>query len=310
VRSIAHAQREIVVSSGAIGSPKLLMVSGIGPADELRTLGIDVHSDVPGVGKNLQEHAYAPMLYGVTVPTLNLDRGSKKAQIKHGLNFVLFRRGPVTSGGVHAVVFAPDAPGSTYPECEILFAPFGVLGRAEEQKDPDEIATVHHDVHDMQLAAVAAVTVLPSVLHPKSRGTVTLRSANPADPPRIQLEMLGDPADIATLTSACRRVRAILDAPSMKPFVASEIHPGPRIDSDESFAAYFRATCFRGNHPAGTCKMGADDTAVVDPELRVRGIEGLRVVDASVMPTLISGHLNAPTVMIAERAADLIKEAS
>jgi choline dehydrogenase len=303
--STVRARREVILAAGAIASPRLLMLSGIGPSDELAAQGIATRVESPGVGSNLQEHPYAPMMFGVTVPTLNVDTTSVTAMIRHGIDFLVFRRGPVTSGAVHAVVFAKTDPSIDVPQTEILFAPFGVMGATSENDDGHE--EVAHDVHDMQLSAVAAVTVYPSVLHPKARGRIRLRSADPADPPVIEHEMLSHDEDVRALIRSCRAAREIFGTEAMKPFVATEMMPGNAVNTDEEFGAFFQMASFGGFHPAGTCRMGSDTGAVVDPELGVRGVDGLRVVDASVIPTLPSGHTNAPVIMIAERAADLIR---
>lgn len=303
---VAHARCEVILAAGALASPKLLMLSGVGPADDLDRLGIHIVAPSPGVGKNLQEHPYAPMMFGVTIPTLNVDT-SPRALIRHGLEFLIRRRGPVTSGGVHAVVFARTDPDSDIPEVEILFAPFGVhsgVGEAGDHEAGDEIS---HDVHAMKLVSVAAVTVYPSVLHPSGRGVLRLRSADPADPPIIEHHLIGDEADRVALRDACRMVRDIFSRPALRPLVAKELVPGSPVQTDEQFDLFLRGAAFGGQHPISTCRMGSDGHAVVDARLRVRGVEGLRVVDASVMPSLVSGHTNAATIMIAEKASDLIR---
>jgi choline dehydrogenase len=296
--SQATARREVVLSTGSYASPKLLMLSGIGPADELRKHGIEILVDRPEVGRNLQEHPYTAMMFEVNVPTLNLDM-RPTMMVKHGLNFVFRRRGPVTSGGVHSVVFGRVSSESALPDYELLFAPFSVAS------DPDT-----HDVHEMNLSPVPSVMVTPSVCHPHSRGAVTLRSADPADKPVIELKVMGDARDVATLTAACRTVRAIFGSDPLKPHVERELVPGDAVNTEEEFEAFLRGASFIGNHPVATCRMGGDDASVVDPALRVRGVEGLRVIDASVIPTLISGHTNAPTIMLAEKGAALIRSES
>jgi choline dehydrogenase len=305
----ARASREVIVAAGSIGSPKLLMLSGVGPTDDLHRLGIPVVADSPYVGKNLQEHPYLSMIFGVTIPTLNRDTTSLTAVIKHGFNFLVFRRGPVTSGSVHAVVFSRSDPDMEEPNTEIVFSPFGVAG-ATITDDQGRIAEVEHDVHDMRLSAVSSVTAYPSVLHPYSRGEVRLRSAKVQDPPLIDFKMFDDPRDTAALIRSVRQAREIFGTEALKPYVASEMVPGDAVNSDEELAAYFQVASFGGYHPVGTCKMGTDDAAVVTPDLRVKGVDGLRVVDASVVPTLPSGHTNAVAIMIAEKAADMVKAAN
>jgi choline dehydrogenase len=301
VRTV-DARREVVLAAGAFGSPKLLMLSGVGPADHLRELGIPVVADRREVGANLQEHPYAPMMYGVTVPTMNVDT-SPWAMVKHGVNFLVRRRGPVTSGGVHAVVFERLDPDAPLPQIELLFAPFGVSSSSEEEEAEGEFS---HDVHGMRLRAVASASVYPSVTHPASRGTVRLRSADPHDAPVIDFQMLGEPGDVAMLMGAVRKVREIFGADALKPYVAKEMVPGDAVNDDAELEGFLRAACFGGNHPVATCRMGGDDASVVDTELRVRGVDALRVVDGAAMPALITGHTNGPIVMMAEKASDLI----
>jgi choline dehydrogenase len=153
----------------------------------------------------------------------------------------------------------------------------------------------------------AAVQSTAWLCHPASRGAITLRSADPSDSPVIRHNLIGDPSDIVTLTAGARLLREIFQQDAFRPYVTGEISPGPAVQSDADWEAYLRGHAHRGNHPSGTCKMGVDELAVVDPALRVRGVEALRVVDASVMPNLITGHTNAPVIMIAERAADLVR---
>jgi len=303
---VASAKREVILAAGSLATPKLLMLSGIGPAEHLREHGIGVLVDCPYVGANLQEHPYAPMMFGVNVQTLNEETKSVRSMIKHGVDFVLFRRGPVTSGGVHAVVFAKSSPEDTVPQIEVLFSPFGVAGQSVTDES-GETSEIDHDVHNMQLMAVSSVTVYPSVLHPRTRGSVRLRSDDPAAAPVIELRMFADPRDQAALIRSCRAAREMFGTAALKPFVVSEMVPGEQVNTDEEFAAFFAMASFGGFHPAGTCKMGDGDDTVVDSELRVRSVDRLRVVDASVIPTLPSGHTNAPVIMIAERASDIIR---
>src|SRR5262249_46422323 len=159
-------------------------------------------------------------------------------------------------------------------------------------------------VNEMTPMKISTCMALPSVSHPKARGRVTLHSARAQDKPRIEHRLLSEPDDIGTLTAVCRFTRQIFQCDALRPYVVEDYLPGNKIQSDSDWETYFRSYSWRGEHPVGTCKMGTDEMAVVDPTLRVRGVDGLRVVDASVMPTLITGHTNAPTVMLAERASD------
>jgi choline dehydrogenase len=304
-RERVEARREVIVSAGAIATPKLLMLSGLGPLDVLKGHQIPVLVELPGVGTNLQEHIYSTMIYGVNVPTINMEL-TAKGMLKHGLDFAIRGRGAVTTAAAHALVFGTLGENRTRPDYEIIFGPLGMSGDTPSS-DAGEGVNYRHDVHELRPMKVSSVMAMPSVSHPRARGRVVLRSADPKDKPLIQHELLADPKDIAELTQVCRITRSIFDSDAMRPYVVDEMLPGPQVVSDDDWESYFRSHSWRGEHPAGTCRIGGDDMPVVDPRLRVRGVSGLRVVDASVMPTLISGHTNAPTVMIAERAADLIR---
>jgi len=304
-RERARARREVIVSTGAIASPKVLMLSGVGPANILKEHGIPVLVELPGVGENLQEHIYSTMIYGVNVPTINMEL-TAKGIVKHGLDFAVRGRGAVTTAAAHALVFGALHPGQERPDYEVIFGPLGLAGDAPSD-DAGEGVKYRHDVHELKPMQVSSVMALPSVSHPRARGRVILRSSDPHDKPVVAHELLADLQDIADLTEVCRITRSVFAADAMRPYIVNEMLPGPTVQSDADWEAYFRSHSWRGEHPSGTCRIGVDEMAVVDPRLRVHHVEGLRVVDASVMPTLISGHTNAPTVMIAERAADLIR---
>jgi choline dehydrogenase len=303
-----RVEREVILATGALASPKLLMLSGIGPADVLREHGIEVRVESPGVGGNLQEHIYATMVYSVNIPTLNMEL-TPKGFLRHGLDFVVRGRGAVTVAAAHSLAFGRLAADHGRPDYEIIFAPLGLSG-ATPGHDAGDGVEYRHDVNEMTPMKISTCMALPSVSHPKARGRVTLHSARAEDKPRIEHRLLAEPDDIATLTAVCRFTRQIFQCDALRPYVVDEYLPGDKIQSDADWDTYFRSYSWRGEHPVGTCKMGADELAVVDPALRVRGVEGLRVVDASVMPTLITGHTNAPTVMLAERASDIIRAAA
>ncbi|MET0896087.1 MAG: GMC family oxidoreductase N-terminal domain-containing protein [Acidimicrobiia bacterium] len=300
-----EARREVILCAGAIASPKMLMLSGIGPKATLAEHGLDLVLDSPEVGRNLQEHIYTSMVFNVNVSTLNVEL-NPKGIAKHGLDFVFRGRGAVTVAAAHAMVFDRLSPASTRPDFEVIFAPMGLSGSAPAA-DAGEGIEYRHDVHELRPMTVSTCMTLPSVCHPRARGVVTLHSGDPHAKPKIVHELLADPADIRDLTAVCRRVREVMAQDAMRPYLVGEMMPGPAVETDDQWEQYLRGFAWRGEHPIGTCRMGSDEQAVVDPQLRVRGIDGLRVVDASVMPTLISGHTNAPTVMIAERASDLIR---
>ncbi|OLO25796.1 hypothetical protein PZ61_0235775 [Streptomyces sp. MNU77] len=297
---LARCRGEVVLAAGALASPKLLMLSGVGAVGQLREHGVPVVADSPEVGRNLQEHAYAAMMYGVTLRTLNQEL-TPAGVIRHGLDFVLRGRGAATSPTAHALVFAGDGAGGRTGH-EVIFSPFGVKGAADAGSGREHV----HDVHAMELVRTSSVTVYPSILHPRTRGSVELRGADPALKPVIRHGLLADAGDVASLVSACRDVREIMRAPAMRALVTAEELPGHRVETDQEWRDYLRSYAFRGEHPVGTCRMGSDGTAVVDPALRVRGVTALRVVDASVMPAMPSGNTNAPTVMIGEKGAALL----
>jgi len=316
----ARTAGEVILSAGTMASPKLLMVSGVGPAQRLTELGIPVVADSPMVGENLQEHPYAHMLYGVTVKTLNREI-TPWGMVKHGLDFVVRGRGAVTAAMSHAMVFAGEGDRT---ETEIIFAPIGVNGRTKkvehaEPKDGKELteyekfqatlaasASYEHDVHDMQLLRTSSVIVIPSVTHPKGRGRIGLRSADPEANPTIDHELIGHPDDLQGLVDSCLTAREIFNQPAMRKYVTSEELPGAVAATEDDLRQWLRTFAHRGSHAAGSVRMGSDSEAPLDTDLRVRGVEGLRVIDASVMPTLTAGNTNAPVIMIAEKGADLI----
>jgi choline dehydrogenase len=297
----ANARRRVILAAGAIETPKLLLLSGIGPAEELRGLGIDVVADVPGVGRNLQEHPLTGITVGVNVPTLNVEL-TPAGVLRHGLAFALRGTGAATTPPTHAILFGKLAEDHRRPDFELLFAPFALTASTRTSGPP----RLHGALQPM---AAPAVRVGVWSCHPKARGSLTLRSRSPLDPPVIDHEVLGATEDVAVLTAAARRAREILGADAFRGYVTEELAPGPGVRSDEEWEAFLRRGTGRGFHPVGTCRMGTGSDAVVTPKLAVVGVDGLSVADASVMPTLISGHTNAPVMMIAERAADLIRTA-
>jgi choline dehydrogenase len=301
-----RAEREVILSAGAFASPRLLQLSGIGPEDELRQHGISVVAANPGVGVNLQEHPLTVLLHRVNVRTLNQELTIGRV-VRHGWDFVRRGRGAVTSPAAHALLLAQSPVRGEASWFQAMFSPFGVIGKPSANKKADASGEISHDVHAMQLLRESSLTTYPCLLHPRARGTVRLRSGNPADPPAIRHDLLANPDDLADLREAARETRALFDTAAFRPYVEEELRPGVAVRSDDDWADYLRTNTFRSNHPVGTARMGSDDEAAVDPNLRVRGVDNLRVVDASVMPTLPSGNTNAATIMIAERAADLIR---
>jgi choline dehydrogenase-like flavoprotein len=298
-RLSARAAAEVIVSAGALSSPKLLMLSGIGPAEHLQALGIGVCVDRPAVGTNLQEHAYGLMRYRTSAGTLGEELRPLRA-IRHAVNFLTRGEGALTLAGGAAVVFAPIS-GERPTETEIILMPVGMeFGQNADTEDT-------HGLYDVKIVP-NRVMLYPSFVHPTGRGTVRLASADPSATPVIEHSLVGGD-DMTALIAACRQAREIFRTPVMKARQVVEELPGYDVQTDAHWTEYLRRQSFRPYHPVGTCRMGSDDGAVVDPELRVRDIEGLRVVDASVFPTITSGNTNAPVIMVAERAADLVRSA-
>ena len=309
-RIVERSSRDVIVSAGSLMTPKVLMLSGVGPSAELESFGITAVHDLPGVGSNLQEHPMCPMIFNVNVQTINMEL-NLKSFLKHGWEYLLHGTGPASSGVCHVLLFLDTESSSERPNIEAGFAPLGMVGAdagdtAKEQLD----SAGYHDVENMQLMGRPSCTVIVQMLHPRSRGRVSLRSASPADLPVIRHQLLGSEQDIKDLMEGCRAVRRVFETDPLARHVVSEALPGPAIQSDEEFEAFLRMAAWGAQHPVGTCKMGTDDMSVVSPELNVHGIENLRVVDASIMPTSPSGNTNAATVMIAEKASDLIKAAA
>lgn len=282
------ARREVILSAGAFGSPQLLLLSGIGPEAELRAHGIAVRKDLPGVGQNLQDHLDYTISYtspGRDVVGLN-PRGLMQLA-KAGLQWRETGEGLFASPMAEAGAFLRSTPGIDRPDLQLHF----VVGIVD-----DHMRKLHWS--DGWSAHVC-------VLRPESRGSVGLTDSRPTSPPRIDPGFLSAPSDLALLKRGARRMEEILAAPALAPWRGRRLYP--HDGSDAALEADIRSRADTIYHPVGTCRMGRDPGAVVDPELRVHGIDGLRVVDASVMPRLIGGNTNAPTIMIAERAADLIR---
>ncbi|SHO66552.1 Choline dehydrogenase [Pseudoxanthobacter soli DSM 19599] len=287
-----RASREVVVTSGAIGSPKLLMLSGIGPSAHLASHGIQTQVDLPGVGQNLHDHLDVFMMYNVK----NVDSydAYKKARrkIMPGLQYALFRNGPVAGTIVEGGAFCATSKDLPAPDLQYHFLPgTGV----EEVNDTAETVTGN------------GCTLNGYFMHPRARGAVTLKSADPRVPPSIDPNFLGDPYDVERTIDCVKVGQEIMSQPSMAKFIVNEFMPGTRVRSRADYEALVRKIGRSGYHPVGTCKMGQDEMAVVDPQLRVHGVDGLRVADSSIMPRLVSGNTNAPSIMIGERASDFIR---
>ena len=283
------ARREVIVCAGSIQSPQVLMLSGVGDAAALRKLGIEVQHDLPAVGRNLHDHLAVGVLmetrntesYGISWPTL--PRGAWNL-----LQYALFRNGPLASNVFESNAFIRSAPGLSRPDLQIVFQP------ARRNKGTFPLPLGHG-------FAVNAV-----LLYPQSRGSITLASANPRDYPLIDPNLLGSSEDLAPLVRGVMLARRILAAPSFARYHGTEVAPGPAIEGSAAVAEYVRRASSTVHHPVSTCRMGPGENSVVDAQLRVHGIDALRVVDASVFPSIIGGNTNATVVMIAEKAADLM----
>lgn len=285
---VVRVRREVILSAGTIASPQLLMLSGIGDTAELGSFGPVAHH-LPGVGKNLQDHVGVYLTYRVDQPTYNSEAGLFKSAL-HGLNWLLRGRGPGTAPGAQAMAFVKSDAAQPDPDLQLHFTPIGY------KLTPDELIILKDPV----------VTGIPNVSRPASRGHLALRSGDFRDPPRIFSRLLDAESDVRALIAGCRRIREIFAAPPLAHHVVEEMAPGKHDMTDRDWEEFLRRESVTVFHPVGTCKMGNDPMAVVDSSLRVNGIAGLRVVDASIMPHLVGGNTNAPAMMIGERGADLI----
>ncbi|HYZ21718.1 MAG TPA: GMC family oxidoreductase N-terminal domain-containing protein [Rhodopila sp.] len=287
----ARAHREVILSGGAVNSPHLLQISGVGPARHLQAIGVPVVHDLPAVGANLQDHYVARISHRVrgSVSINRLSRGALLA--REVVRFAVEGRGALTFGVTTAQVFCRSSPEKASPDLQLLFTPASydqAKFLALEQKD--------------------GMTVAVCPVRPDSRGTIMARSADPAEPPSITPNYLSDLADARVLIAGMRFTREIFAAPAIARYSVAETLPGPSVSTDDQLLAYAKQYGTTIYHPVGTCRMGEGPGAVVDSRLRVHGLGGLRVIDASVMPTLTTGNTNAPTIMIGEKGAAMIKE--
>lgn len=288
--NLEHAKTcgEVIVSAGALKSPQLLLLSGIGPKAELERLDISVRADLPGVGKNLQDHLHTRVRCEITEPLTfsGLNHEQKSAAIQE---YASHRSGLLASNFLEAGAFVKSAPEETIPGLQLFF--LMIL----PPDYPEAGATNRH-----------GITLTAYINRPASRGTLTLASSNPLDRPLIDFNYFSEAEDIRCAVAGVRWNLKILYAKAFDGIRGTELAPGLQMRSNADLEAFVRRTASTTWHPAGTCKMGNDAAAVVDSRLRVRGIEGLRVVDASIMPTIVSGNTNAPTIMIAEKGADML----
>ncbi|MFZ5558913.1 MAG: GMC family oxidoreductase [Pseudomonadota bacterium] len=286
-----RAAREVILAAGALQSPQLLQLSGIGRGSLLQEFGIPVVKDLPGVGENLQDHLQLRVIYKVKKPiTTNDELASLWGRMKMGLKWLLFRRGPLAIGINQGGLFTRVLPESATPDVQFHFA------------------SLSADMAGAKPHPWSGCTFSVCQLRPTSRGVVRIKSRDPKEPPSMQPNYLSTELDARCAVESIRFTRRLARAPALEPYIGDEYRPGEASASDGElldFARQHGATIF---HPSGTCKMGSDPMAVVDDRLRVHGVAGLRVVDCSIMPTLVSGNTNSPVVMIAEKASDMILE--
>lgn len=279
------AEREVIVAGGAVNSPQLLMLSGIGPGEELRRAGVGVRHELPGVGKNLQDHVMVSVGYLCTKPVSMASAES----LGNVLRYLLFRGGPLASNVAEAGIFRRTRGGLNEPDLQLLFGP------------------AYYVNHGLRPRKEHCFGFGPTLVTPESRGSVTLKSGNPLEAPAIRANYFSTAADMRVVVEGVKLSRQIAHTKAFAGFRGDELHPGASVQSDEEIGEFIRAEAETLYHPVGTCRMGSDAMAVVDAQLRVRGVERLRVVDASVMPRIPCGNTNAPTIMIAEKAADILR---
>ncbi|MGC1523949.1 MAG: GMC family oxidoreductase N-terminal domain-containing protein [Steroidobacteraceae bacterium] len=286
---VVQAHREIVLTAGAIQSPQLLMLSGIGEGRHLATLGLKVQHDLPGVGRNLHDHLASPVHMRTQNPvSYGVSLRAMPRNLRNIAEYLLFRRGPLANNVFESAAFVKSSPELDRPDIQLVFQP-------ARRPGPSFPYPVGH-----------GFAISPVGLYPRSRGRITLASPDPFDAPLIDPNLLSAPEDLSPLISGMRLVREIFASSAFAKYRAQEAAPGSAVKSDADLAAYVRAEAYTVHHPVSTCRMGNDAGAVVDPELRVVGLENLRVADASVFPSIIGGNTNAAVVMIAEKASDLI----
>ncbi len=289
----ANAAREVVLCAGAFNTPQLLMLSGVGPADHLKSMGIKPVVDAPGVGKNLQDHL------GVWISWSRTSPGRFHAEMRFDrMAFSMLRAyflgtgpGTIVPGGLHA--FVKVEADADVPDIEFMF-----------HTVPPQTKLWFPGV---SAAYQDAYAIRPTLLHPESRGEILLRSDDPLDSPRIVYNFFSAPGDLPRLVAGFKRAREVGEQPAMAPYRQNEASPGPKCMSDADIETFIRRTALTAHHPCGTCKMGLDAMSPLDPAMRLRGVNGLRVADASAMPDIVSAHINACVLMMGEKAADLIQ---
>jgi choline dehydrogenase len=291
---IAHARREVIVSGGAYGSPQLLQLSGVGPAQHLSDMGIDVVRDIPGVGSNLQDHFNTFCTYRISK---NLSMNALQYSLPHrllaGAQYVFLRSGPMSGNGLYVGALVRSDKRLERPDLQFNISTWSTIDRTAA-------GIISHPF--------PGISISPVHLAPEGRGTLRLKSNDPFAPPEIKFNFLRSENDMRVMIAGVRIARSIARQQALQRLMVGETAPGVATHTDEEIAADVRRRGVSNLHPVGTCGMGHGTMAVVDPRLRVHGITGLRVVDASVMPVIVAGNTNAPTIMIAEKASDMIQE--
>jgi choline dehydrogenase len=298
VRRTVRARREVILSGGVVNSPQLLELSGIGDAQRLAALGIPVLVDSPRVGENLQDHFNVPMVFRLNpgVRSLN-DLARPTARWRALARYFLTSAGVLAEGACYGTAFVKSRAELAEPDVKFVIMALSMGWRT------DASGRTQFAIDEQP-----GLTLAPAQIRPESRGSIHIRSPDPKAPPAIIPNYLSDSVDQRVVVAALRLGRRIAQQRALNAFIAQPIAPGLELQSDEELLGFARQTGTSGFHGAGTCHMGSGPDSVLDPQLRVRGVEGLRVVDASIMPRLVSGNTNAPTIMIGERAADLILE--
>ena len=295
-RRVARARAEVIVSGGAYGSPHLLQLSGLGPAAHLREMGIEVVRDMAAVGSNLHDHFSTYLMWRCSQPiTMNDLENSWPRKILAAIRYGVMRNGPMAVNGIQSGVFARSDPRLERPDIQINLLEWSTLERSRDRVTPHPFP---------------GFTLGPVHLAPDGRGTVRLASPDPLAAPAITFGFLGSDYDMRAMVAAIKLAREIAAQPAMRPYAVEEIVPGPRIGNESDLESFVRQTGVTNHHPSSSCAMGTGSNSVVDPRLRVHGIGGLRVADASVMPSVVAGNTNAPSIMIGEKAAAMILEDS
>jgi choline dehydrogenase len=293
-RRVAGARAEVIVSGGAYGSPHLLQLSGLGPAAHLREMGIDVVRDMPAVGSNLHDHFSTYLMWRCSRRiTMNDLENSWARKILAAIRYGGMRNGPMAVNGIQSGIFTRSDPRLERPDIQINLLEWSTLERSRNRVKPHPFP---------------GFTLGPVHLAPDGRGTVRLASPDPLADPAITFGFLGSAYDMRAMVAAIKLAREIAAQPAMRPYAVAEIVPGPRVGSESELEEFVRQTGVTNHHPSSSCAMGTGSNTVVDPRLRVHGIGGLRVADASIMPSVVAGNTNAPSIMIGEKAAAMILE--